>query len=695
MAQRFEATAEGLLDGYDYRVEIYDERYTNASIEGTLADERNWITWNVAEEDDDGTRPIKPHEVTLSIIDTTDVAPLRDAAEDDLRVEVYHDSLGNLAYKGFLSPNRIATTPLGPQPSVVTLQGTEGLPLLRKKTVDELPWAPNGNAPVTYMKAIRTILNELYSTSLSIEVSTTWYPAGGSLTASDLSLQARNVFPKAFREDQDEGDFITLYDALKKLLSPFDLSVQQTRRAGSIVWWIVPWDAYKSDGHIDTWTIQPGGTTTSNGDQDVVVDFDALDKSQIEGEEERPINDPGEPGRRRQAVEVTYDHPQVENLIQEGGFEDGGAEWGVFNPDVNASVLDHSTFSQTPSPTASNQKVGYMAYDSGPNNADQDDYGFVQAPIFHVRPKKRAGLRFEWSGYQHKEIRPLLQLSNGDVTFAADSVQTRAATLPGSVKLPVDPLKAPIGKGVKVPIRDAKQHVTFITLSQRAETGDEQLVGETSAEVPQGASVWQVVPTTNADERIEVDLFVPEGERETWGSHRIYIPYQDTNGDRLSNNTLTLNLGVYRITSGFGFIRWLFDDVTIQPVENGEALDETVSSASVTEIGRTDELEQEIGSGPSRNTVTRIENGFRWGIGPNPTPNFPLTELRARQRERYFRQQNDRFTVNLLVESQSPQLVGHETVKLNGDIHRVMAVESTPSDSRVQVTLLQHKDYGT
>jgi len=47
------------------------------------------------------------------------------------------------------------------------------------------------------------------------------------------------------------------------------------------------------------------------------------------------------------------------------------------------------------------------------------------------------------------------------------------------------------------------------------------------------------------------------------------------------------------------------------------------------------------------------------------------------------------------VENKTPQIVGHEIVKLNGDLHRVMAAQSQPSEGRIQTSLLQHKDYGT
>lgn len=700
MAQRFEATATGLLDGFDYRVEIYDDRYTNASIEGTLADERQWITWNVGEEDDDGTRPIKPHEVTLSVIETTDLSVLRPAAEDDLRIEVYHDGSGTQAYKGFLSPNRIATRPLGPQPDVVTLSGTEGLPLLRKSDVSTLPWS--GNDQVTYMTAIRTILNDLYVTSLPIEIGVDWFPAGSPPSQdSDLPLQFRDIPTDALREDPSDpsSDWRNLYDALKDLLEPFEATVQQSRRLGGVAWWISQWDAYKSDGHIDTWEVQPGGTTTYRGDQDVLVDLDALTDNQFFGEDNQPVNDPGEPGRRRQEIIVTYDHPQVKNFLQEPGFEDGGSEWIISSPEVNPFVTDHSNYpNKTPTATTENQKVGVIQYDSDQSVTGADEYGFEQNPIFHVRPEPDAGLRVQWSGYQHEFMAPQIQVNNGGVTFGSTSVALRSGSLSGEVSLPVDPITAPIGKGATVHIWDSSfsNHLSKLTLSERAEKGAEQIVGSLDEEVPASAELYYVEPTTNSSASISVQAFVPKDERERWAQRQIYIPYQDTAGNQVANNTFSIKMGVFMATSGAGIIRWLFDDWAVQPVRGGQPFDQTISNASIGEIGRTDDLGQRIGSGPSENINSRIIDGFRWGVGgPTPTDNWPISELRARQRERYFRQQNDRFTVSLLVEDKNPQIAGHETIKLNGDYHRVTAIESKPSEGRLDLTLLQHKDYGT
>jgi len=701
MAKRFEATATGLIDGYDYRAEIYDARYGVGSIEGTLQDEENWIVWNAGEGDSDGTRAIKPHEVELSVIETTDVAPLRSAAEDDIRIEVYYDGSGNIAYKGLLSPNNITTTPLGPQPGVVTLSGTEGIPLLQKKTVGDLPWSSGGSVPV--MTAIRTILNEVYPTSIPIEVGMDWWPAGGSLTSSDLPLQERDLPVDGFRESRPDGDWLSLDQALKQVLSTFDLVVQQTRRASEVRWWISAWDAYKSNGHIDTWLIQPDGMTSFEGDQDVVVDLGALDDHQIEGGPEQPENDPGAQGRRRQSVAVTYDHPEVENFLQEAGFENGGSKWAIGNPDIQAAIVNHKDFpDKTPSETANNQKVGLLDYDSDGSVTGEREFGFEQAPVFHVRPEADAGLRLEWNGYQDTFISPEVRIKNGSTYWQETSSGLRSGSLPGEVSLPIEPLSAPIGEGVKVPIwKEGKnqlenQLLSRVTLSERAEKGDEALVGKLEKEVPSDAYVYYVEPTTTAGVSISAQKFVAQDNRERWGKRRIYVPYQTPSGDRVSKNLFQLELGIFMFTSGQGTIRWLFDDVRLQPVKGGQPLNETISEASAGEIGRAEELSQRFGSGPGRNSISRIKNGFRWGIGgPNPTDNWPISELRARQRLRYFRKQNDAFEVSVLVEKKSPQIVGHEIVKLNGDLHRVMAAQSQPSEGRIQLSLLQHKDYGT
>jgi hypothetical protein len=696
MAKRFEATATALIDGYDYRVEIYDARYGGASIEGALQDEENWIVWNAGEGDDDGTRPIKPHEVQLSVIETTDVALLRNAAEDDIRIEVYYDGSGNIAYKGFLAPNNITTHPLGPQPDVATLSGAEGIPLLQKKTVGDLPWSSNDF--VLIMTAIRTILNEVYPTSIPIEIGMDWWPAGGSLTSSDLPLQERDLPVDGLRESRPDGDWLSLDQALKQLLELFDLTVQQTRRASEIRWWISAWDAYKSNGHIDTWLVQPDGTTSFEGDQDVVVNLDALDDHQIEGESEQPKNDPDAQGRRRQSVTVTYNHPQVENILKKPGFEDVTTEWAIGNPDIRAVIKDHSIFSdKTPDETANNQKVGLLDYDSDGSVTGDREFGFEQGLVLHVRPEADAGLRLEWNGYQHKFISPEVRIKNGSTYWRETSSGLRSGSLPGEVSLPIEPLSAPIGKGVKVPIWNgfADQLLSRITLSERAEKGDDTLVGELDKEVPDSAFVHYVEPTSTSDS-IDVEYFVAEGSREQWRKRRIYVPYQTPSGDRVSKNTLKIELGIIMSSSGEGRIRWLFDDVRLQPVKGGQPLNETVSETSTGEIGRAEELSQRFGSGPDRNTISRIKNGFLWGVGgPNPTDNWPISELRTRQRLRYFRKQNDAFEASVLVENKSPQIAGHETVRLDSKIHRVMAAQSQPSDGRIQLSLLQHKDYGT
>lgn len=765
MALRFQAYAKGLLDGIDYRIDLYDTgkvtfeaknpRYpiqsvatssdtfnvdgratsklsagdtfwisgrtgsvetwvvssisydsnldlTAITVTGDITDGTDsgavyatdtltatdqWITWNAGESDDDGRRPLRPHEFTLSLVEgDNDFSVLRGVSEDNTRIEVYRTDTNTKVYQGFVAPNRIIRHPDGPTPHIVNLSGTEGLPLLEDKTVDTLSWSSNDK--VTVMKGIRTILNELYSTSIPIEVGFNWWPAGGSLTSSDLALQSRHFKPDNLRENRPEGDWFDLLTALKELLKPFNLTVQQTRRSG-VVWWMAAWDAYKSNGKIDTWLIQPGGGTTYQADEDVEVDLDSLSQDLIEPR-------PEEDGlRRRKRVSVTYDHPPVPSYFEDGEFEDtaGNLAWIFSTANVtNAGTVKHSNASKTPDPSADNKRTAILTYDSDSGNGNTV-FPISQTKVSPALPEKDAFLRITLDHANNQNFASYIRAEVDGTYWGTSTEKIRADSLAGDVSLPVDTLQAPIAQGAKVPIFQ-NGVISSIKVNERIEKGADTISGQLKDEVPKGAEIIYIVPYGSSD-FINPRIFIPSSQENEWKQQKFYLPAQDPSGNDLSGSSISIEFGLKKLNANKSFLNWWFDNALVQPVKGGQVLDQSVHEASTDEIGDTEEISVTFGSGPSFQSVSRIVGGRKWGVGPSPSPVYLLGELQARQRLRYFRQTNNQYTLTVHPRNKSPQISGHEIVKYNGDMHRVSSVESQPSEGQIQLSLLEHNDYGT
>jgi hypothetical protein len=691
MAQRFEVTARGRLQSVKNRVEIYDSRFSGSVTD--LTAQRQFIIWNAGQQDGTGLAPIRPHEIELHLIDDGNLSVLTDAAEDDIRVEVYREDTGDIVFKGYIAPNQFEDSPYLPDYTSVRLTGSAGLPLLEDSKVDTLSWS--GNSSVTMMKAIRTILNTLYPTSINIEVGTHWFPEGIS-SSNLLPLEYRRIEPNALRSPRPDGDWLTLYDALKELLRTNGLTIQQTRRSGGIVWWLSQWDAYKSNGHIDTWTVDPAGNSTYNGDQDVVVDLGTLiNNNKIQREHRRRFE------RQRSSVTVTYDHPSADNFLIGSGFESSGGNWTIDDTNVqNAGVFDHKNFSKTPARTNNNEEFALIRYNSnGANGATV--FPFKQGSIPIVRPDKNAFLRLSLAGWEDKLFTYRARIENNGTYFTDTKTSIRADTIKGDVELPVNPIDAPIPKGQRLPIRRSFDFRSFFRVTERADTGDELIKGGLEQDIETPVELHYIKPVGSQDS-IALNVFTKGetrdgklGNRKNWRRWSVSVPAQDENGDSLPSATMSLELGVKKVDLGNGDLNWYFDNVRLQPIKGGQVLDQTVSEAADGDIGEKEEIDTIIGSGPTTNTVSRIILGPRWGIGASPSPVYPISELHARQRLRYFRGQLERLEVNPLRDQSNDPLIGHETADINGTIYRVVASETTPSDADNIVTLLEHNDFGT
>jgi hypothetical protein len=414
------------------------------------------------------------------------------------------------------------------------------------------------------------------------------------------------------------------------------------------------------------------------------------------------------------SVEVTYSFPTLENYIGDSGLEDGFNSWSLLSPNLDADddsnffFTTPDSFGKTPPETTQNQKVGVIQLDPPTSRAV---YFFLQYSGNVVKPDETAAVKFEMQYFSQGagKTQPLAKINLGETTHLTTKTVGVTTDAPENETLiNVEATPCPVPKGAKLPIQktsdlyndpnksqgDFRDHVGFLTVEERAEKGSEVLRGSLSTSISSGDQVVLVCPDDGAGEP-----FVPLGpfrgyNQSKYGAVTFTAPFQQESGDEVLGGSFEIEIGVNREEPISSIKNTVFDNVVVQPLRNGSTFSEVRSvAAEFDEVGSTEEVNTRIGSGPSETTVASITSApYAVGENQDPINSYPLSELLARERLRYFRKPNKRLEVRLV---QDDPLLGHEYVQLNGDNYRVIATETTRTEGEYAVTLLQHKDYGT
>jgi hypothetical protein len=308
------------------------------------------------------------------------------------------------------------------------------------------------------------------------------------------------------------------------------------------------------------------------------------------------------------------------------------------------------------------------------------------------------------------KTQPLAKVNLGETTYLTTKTVGVTTEAPENETLiNVEATTCPVPKGAKLPIQKTpelyndpnrdeggsyRDHIGFLTIEERADEGSEVLRGSLSTSISAGDQIVLVCPDDGAGEP-----FVPLGpfrgyDQSDYGAVTFTAPFQQESGEEALGGNIEIEIGV-NIKEPISEIKnTVFDNVVLKPIRNGSSFSEVRSEAvEFEEVGATEEVNTRIGSGPSETTVASITSSlYASEENEDAINSYPLSELLARERLRYFRKPNKRLEVRLV---QDDPLLGHEYVQLNGENYRVIATETTRTDGQYAVTLLQHKDYGT
>jgi len=687
MAKRFEVAATG-LSGVPYRVDIYLDGYSS-SVDSLTAD-NNFLVIEGGTNEWQPTDVVWAKEARLFLADDTDLSGIIRTQDKDVRMEVYRTDTSNLVFKGFVLTDLFEDDPYSFVPRV-QLRAIDGLTLLKNQTLDSIYGANTTYVP--YTDGIAEILAEVYPTALDVEFGVEWYPDEGTLSSSDCPLRYVGFDPNNYREDRPQGDWFSLWDTLRDLLTTHGCVLRQAQPSGeSIIWQVRQRSAIDGNGDLKVWRFNPDGTEKSG--QPITKNYETdLSNNEVGAEHTRSFE------RRWQSVTVEHDHAPLENIFQEPGFELQGSDWTLHgDADLDVSVRQHDNVAETPSGTQNNT---YVLEVEEVNTADPAVVDLAASQnlgnVSGLPPRTYGNLSFAEDAQGALDLPRFALIVDNKWYLSRFAVNVRAAAEDGVGIIYVDGLDRPIPEGASLPFGPSgtANQKGQITLTERAEKGDEVLRGEITTEVASNWVVWYP-GFVNSSSKIET---------RNWKFIFGYASYQwlfewvDDSGNVLSGD-VDFEIHARRDNSlGTAY----FDDFSLTFARDGSELDTTAHKASIPVFGKDIAVSTRTNQGPSENNIARIR-GFNpnnnsysprnWGLGAG-AGSLTLEELHGREWLRYFRDWRTRLTLTFFSRGKAPVLSGHEQILWDGNDYTIGDIRYRPQQGEVQVDLLEKADDGT
>lgn len=770
--------------GISLEATITDTRVSDGDT-ASLVDETRFLDLSKGRSDHVRIEPMVACEATLSVLRTAPVEQLTDAGEQEVEMSLVRRDSGVEVFRGFFVPRRYEDRPFLPHDDVVSFTFDEGLPILKGKSFGDL--SLSSRYRVRVVTVIREILSNVYESPIPIDIGMGWWPKS-SLSTSDLPLQYTWLNPNNFREERPDGDeWLSQFKVLKDIFQAFGLTCRQGYRDTRLAWHVRQHTSLTSGGEIPIWIVTPSGQVNYQGQEDLSRDISSKIQN---GEIRRQHSRTFEEARRR--VAVTHDHATGADFIREGGFEEQGRFWN--NIAAGASFLSHSTQPETPDGQPENQTVGKISFDS--DNASGGVNIQLEQISNIIRPDARDSLRFSLDEWHSQPALLALKIQNANAQLAVETAKIQFDFQADASQILTDSVGDTVYEGQTLPVYEKGSDPpflllfetprTFFRVEETAEEGATSIRGELLGSVKQGDLLGY--PTLNDASSVEnfpLQHFIPKGERDQWTGVQIEFSATNENGNRLEGRQMEVGLGFRERDRGDGVLEFYFDNLSLEPFRNGQAMSSTLQTAEVDSIGEEDEVSTRVGSGPGEGSISRIfgqgiydhrfpilscdkatnqvvvegdarnildagirivkheinggeysvtgpvtydsasdtttlddvlgdkqiqdfgEQGFavtglqsefsafQWGTAPSEADYFPLGELLARQRLRYFRTQSERYEIEPVPPDDPLLYHGHEVVVIDGTAYTISSLSSRPSTAERPITILENRDAGT
>jgi len=677
------------LDGIPYRVDVNGG---GTNLTDSNQTPQQFLVIEGGESEDRGLNPVWPKRLRLFMLDV-DLEPLFGEPDRSVPVEA-HDISGSsdtLVFRGFMVTDFFGDAPFAPA-NTVELQALDGLGTLENDGLDQIYGESDEFA--TYTDAITRILGTLYS--MNVEFGVEWYPSEGSLSSSDNPLASTGFNPNNYREDRPDGDWENQLSVLKDLCRSQGLVVQQAERPDGAKWHLRQRDALNPDGTIKVWEYDNAGTLVSGPDT-----VDRAQTISVSDGDIRPKNS-RDFVRRRQVIQVTHNHVEIENFLSDPGFDEDDGSWELGGgADVDGSIVGHDTVGLSPEKTQDNPNLLEAVKTANNTNGEIQD---VASQVFGniVQTPPRSYLHFKATVGAETNVKdPYLLLRIGDRYLTNFRTSTTQDALKGTGELFVNPIDRPIPKGARLPLFAPNESAPAgdISLSRRAEVGTSRLVGDISIDTDKGYEV-QYPAFVDAPDDVPIGRYNSNwelsGSTSNYLTVELFIPLVDGAGAAVDGEAQVRLRHIAGSASGTSRTYW--DSLEVSIDLNGSPLDQTITQASVPEFGETEAQKARLFSGPTDQNLARVKgDGFEpvsWGLGQGGG-DLSLAQLKARLRLQFWRNHNAKWTVTTADRDGSLRLTGDELVSFDGDLYTVHSIKYDPAAGETRATLIRWNDRGT
>jgi hypothetical protein len=685
------------LDGIPYRVDVNGG---GTNLTDSNQTPQQFLRIEGGESEDRGLNAIWPKRLRLFMLNV-DVSPLFGEPDRAVPVEAFNlgGSSDRKVFEGFMITDFFGDAPFAAE-NIVELQALDGLGTLESDGLDQI--YSDGDTFVSYVDAITRILGTLYV--MRVEFGTHWYPSEGNLSSSDNPLASTGFNPNNYREDRPDGGWDNQLSVLKDICRSQGLVIQQVERSDGAKWHVRQRDALNSDGLIKVWEYDNNNTLLDGPD--------ALDRSQTisvpDGDIKRKHS--RDFVRRRQLVEATHNHVSIEKLIDTPGFEDGSGDWMLLSGgDWDVNIITHDDAGDiTPKATQNDDKVIEFEQSSAVSSNDEVKVFEQALGSFNEPPPEANGqLAYQHASSDFNESKIALEIDDHHLSTFYSEIRFNVKG--GEGEIPVESLDRPIPEGARCVIVEGitgappPQGITRaeIDLSLRAKIGDTEVKGDISKDLTKfSQTLYLAYPGLRSGTGGETDRLTEDNWRRSpgWEKKELLFSLTDANGDELNGDVAIRVREVLVTDDDIIPTQVYWDNWEFSLEVRGSPIDQTVAQAKAPEFGESEAQGARLFSGPTDQNLARVKgDGFEpvsWGLGSSGG-DLSLAELNARQRLRYWRNNNAKWTVTTADRDGSLRLTGDELVTFDGELYTVHSIKYDPAAGETRATLIRWKDRGT
>lgn len=395
------------------------------------------------------------------------------------------------------------------------------------------------------------------------------------------------------------------------------------------------------------------------------------------------------------------------------------SHWDVTNPttsnDWEGQVVKHFTLTGddgTQKP-ASNNNARTLEIQQFTNEQPEVDDFVVEQTLnaFEIPEGAYGRIRISWNaataepnGFPNT-CTPIWHIeTTGGYFLQNQEVAVQDTATEGRGQVVTDPLPVPLPSGSVLYAGDTStdQPDTTFRVTEAAEKGATELIGEVRSRIPSG-KILRFVGFSPSSGYVNMHPFTPEDD--TWLTADLYFSPIASDGTHVdAANTVRVGATFGFLDSNENYNHAFIDDILYYLERDGQILDQTVVTGTVPEFGETDSITGRVFSGPKVGSISSVRgldpsgnifDAAVWGTDPAATEQLTLQEILVQRRLRYMRENLKRFDLDFYRRGLSSQIINMgDVIEFGtGEYYTIQSMRFNPQSGVMRLRLLRLNDY--